>query len=669
MCGTKIERKLTCKSCGADLIPGFRFCELCGTPVGDAPAPVQKSAPAQVKKQVPASNIAADTAISAPSGEPFFKKWIAEHKGYAERENITWISEFKGDFAVARINGSYKLVKKNDYSLEVCADNVCLDFKETASRYISDVKFSDDKASDSLDYWCCIFGFSEEITQDTKNAAFTAFTGKDYPQDMHLPYIGVIISYDGRILRTTVLDGWRIWIYPLGKNFYAEVLVDELNKYKKECGNVYNYSARANWQYRLVATRSGDVICDRYSDKLRPYYSKDFVYIPSAVIEYTGNNIREEVEKSGDKGSILNLNTGKLYRLDNTTRCFIGGRDGRYILRYSNCVGNSGVPEIIDNKDNVLVKYDESYFMPSCYSYSEGVIDGGRGIILRHKDYLAVGFSKAESIDGRNSHTTQDIYIYREDTNELSLVSNKRYIIFESADYEESFVNEGCDFADLDNNDRKDLLFTYKNKLFLWFGGYEYIGKDNYGDAIYKGYTWLLDEKMNEIKRLDYDVYGDRPKLYNINDTLYLKLVQKDMLGTENDVLLNLNTGEQLVCVPKGQLVEEYCRHYYGKYSELLTYVYKIGQLRAFGNPYFLISEHEEGCGLIDMKGNYIIPKSSNNIAIYAGKDIGLINKFVVEECDFKFKVYDVNGRVIIEGDVPVSNNEEVKALCSATSE
>ncbi len=109
-CGAKIEA--VCASCGSVLAPGMKFCMMCGAPVN--PAASVTSAPVSVPSAPSvSSDIGIDFSAPAPTaparpapkvfkpGEPFFKKWIAEHKDWADSHCIEWVSKFYNDYAVA----------------------------------------------------------------------------------------------------------------------------------------------------------------------------------------------------------------------------------------------------------------------------------------------------------------------------------------------------------------------------------------------------------------------------------------------------------------------------------------------------------------------------------------------------------------------------------------
>ncbi|MBO6231220.1 MAG: zinc ribbon domain-containing protein [Ruminiclostridium sp.] len=601
-CGQKQVTRVSCPQCGAIIPEGAVFCMRCGTDI------TKKTSEERSFIMQPDSE-----------GEPFYRKWTADHKQLAETKRITWISEFRGGYAVAiddnAPGGELRpfLVRGENVAEIICymswtganVSNGVLaqqgDCFRNGTRFISFILFR----SNSM------------ISSDEYKRVLLAFTG------ISMPYstsgVALLISRGGRILYagqyqeniSGIAD-----IFPLrviGERYCLYTSPDEYNKMT----NRERYSATTDniktAAQEIIDCDSGKVIMDnvfvpKYAGDPSEYFVEFFLYSERIIDVLHSSSGRDRCR------CILNRRTGKIYHAGDNVRYKTLHVDGirnrdRYLLlmisdiKQENALTGdteTGLFSVIDEFDNVIAELGRQSTL-----YSPEII-GTEDRLYLHAD---------RSLNAGQNETSE---IYSFDRSEDgSYVNAGKWRVSEGVRFADGLVH----IHTADKTEANCGIFTV--------GGKTYIAilkeADDAGDGSDK--CLIVDEKINKIFSFNYKLHYGSQTPYGVhvfdNDICALGS-EEDDLGDTKAVLKNITTGETLFTADPAQLISNASAEFG---ASRIRPRYEFGSYRVGGNIFFLIGKQNRGLGIMDIHGNTVIPIDRENYFIVSAGAVGLIGE------------------------------------------
>lgn len=624
VCGAKQVKKNVCSACGAELIEGARFCFSCGAAVSAAPspasAPVPKSVPAPKPASAPKPAPIANTAPKTNS-EPFFKTWIAEHKEKAESLNIAWISTFKGDYAVAILNNKNCAVVKqtHDESEYIILLTDSDSFDELSTKRVgNNGVLGSNCFGNGMKYLALAVSYSgsgrklPEYAEDM----ILSFTGKprrvvtgcncdnDYCLCFLIDYLGNFVISDRGGCSINRSDTIKL----LSDDLLIKMNLEEFDKGYANGKLILRYSI-----FKTDGTVVLPTIYCSESIGSSQYGKHDFLLFSTDYKEEYGRR-----QYCIEKSCVLNYRTGKLYMADgNSSYSLFHARPcreddesdtGYYILKKSDIdVSNEDkpfVPTIIDGDDKVIAVLDRC-------SHISGTLK------LRDYLYISTFLEKNDDIVS---------YIYK---------------IYNTVWAQNSVTKACLKGVGLSI----EQLIEQSNSVFVV--------------ACDRESLFVLNQTLDVV----FQIQGGKT-CHVLNGEIYVCGSERDQLGNWCDTLTNLNTGERFIISTGRDLIIEADTNPASLDDTSLLYVhgdrfvYSLGSITAFGEPYFLVGDSNElrtcsirkgGCGLVDKHGRYIIPYS-NDILFITQRDYLPANTFYACCIGGIRKVYDVNGTLIAQG-------------------
>ena len=622
-CGNKVE-KAVCPKCGAPLVADAKFCSSCGYSINSAaPTPTVKKAATTKKKPA----------------EPFYKTWIAEHPELAEEYKIKWISEFKGDYAVAIFNDNNMAIVKQSYT----------PYNEISGKYYNPYTLEsfDEKKCLIKTLGYCVeknhYGHYEECFEsydshcEKKDTGYSHFANGCF--DNGLKYFAFFCYCDKENYcvkqNDKEIEGERL-------NFVNNFLGNGLSLNIDEKHSVYGYalfdfSGKTVMTYADVSiyrfdwnpliTLYNDNYCMKYDcnfEKERGCVCASYSIVDINTRKVLGKDlILRKADKKYDKFRrfyydaefdsehcvLFNTETGKIYRSD---------KSKQYSLI---------TPDDHDNKDAVYsimeqTNKDENNLWDSSLC-DISLIDG--------KDKIKAKFNRC----------FDDVHLFKLNCNEYSVTKTvdtendiKYTHIWCLSDMKKVFTATGfCDISFLKLVDSSFIVV-------------EYVEVE---DGSF--YSLLLDNNFTEIGRVSFKCIHATYGFHAIGNEIYSVGGKTDKLGREIAEVTKMSTGESFTVLAEMLVSSRDISIYFGTYCEWFHYTF--GSITAFGEPYFLLrkpncSDNEGGCALVDKHGRYIIPYSEDIIFISQHSYLPA-NTFFVYCKDDIGKVYDVNGTLIAQ--------------------
>lgn len=609
-CGSNQETSVTCPVCKARMAPYAQYCLRCGHKVSD-------------------KDSGSGMGFAAPkiTGEPFYRKWIAEHKQLAETKRITWISEFNGPYAVAVDDSAPGkairpfLVKGEDKAEIICYMNW------TGANVANGVLAGDgDCFRNGTKFLSFIlFRSNSMVSSEEYRNILKAFTNISEPYATS--GIALLVSRTGMILFAAQYQENLTGIADI---FPLRVIGRKYCLYTAP----YEYDAMTNRERYNAATDemkiaaqmiidcetgkkvAGDVFVPKYDGDPSEYFVEFFGYSD----DLADRTLRNSTEKERTR-RIFNRKTGKIYEPDGETIyktvniCGHKERSRYLLLRISEIhttedgLGrtHSGRFDLIDENDITVMslgRHDLRYD-------AEIVEAGGRIYISTHSPEVV---DKKGELNCVNRIT--NIYCFE---------------IEQGGSYTRKAagrLKNGGGFTDgvvrIHKADRTDSCYG----AFV-LDGKTYISlikeRDDPADEYDK--CALLDDGLRTIYSFNYKQYYGTQAPYGIHvfdGVIYALSGEEDDLCESKAVLTNIATAETVFSVPAGSLISN-ANTEFGR--SRLTPKYEFGSYRIGGEPYFLIGKQNRGLGIMDMHGRTVIPPDSDNFFIVSGESLGMIGE------------------------------------------
>ena len=598
-CGNRQFSADICPKCGQKLVEGASFCMKCGSDL---------------------SGCTDDSMIeiirSESTGDPYYKKWIAEHKQLAENKHITWISEFRNNYAVAiDDNSSGRELRPFLVRGENIAEVIC-NMSWTGANIANGIIDTEaDSFSNGTRYLSFIlFRSNSMISYDEYRRILLAFTG------LTIPYatsgIALLVSRDSRILFaaqyqeniTGISD-----IFPLrmiGEKYCVYTMPEEYNRMT----NRERYSATADdiktASQRLIDCDSGLSILDNvFIPKYEGDPSESFV-----EFFFYDQNITGLLHSSKGRDvhrNILNRKTGKIYLTGNnvrykTLRVEEKKKHERYmLLRISDIQTDeimsemgSGVFELIGDNDSVVINLGRQDL-----DYAPEIIGEDRRLFIN---------THVPSKD--NSEASSEIYCFEKDSENSYICAGHRRL------------GTNIGFADglvhihtADKTETNCGVFSTNGKTYIVL-----LKEAESSDDCDK--CLITDEAFNKVYLFDYKLHYGSQTPYGVHifdDVVYALSSEEDEFGETRAVMKNILTNETVFSAEASKLISNASAEFS---MSRIRPRYEFGSYRLNGKIYFLIGKQNRGLGIMDFSGNTVIPIDSSNYFIVSSGALGMIS-------------------------------------------
>ncbi|MCR4780198.1 MAG: zinc ribbon domain-containing protein [Ruminiclostridium sp.] len=606
-CGTKQIPRNVCPKCGAELASGAAFCLKCGERLDEVKNNEEK-----------------EFSLPHHGDEPFYKKWIAGHKQLAETKHITWISEFRGGYAVAADDNAPGkelrpfLVRGDDIAEIVCymnwtGTNVANGVLERSgdcfrngTRYMSFILFRSNSMLSPSEY---------------KNILY-AFTGINQPYATS--GLALLIARDGSICFadqyqenvTGISD-----IYPLrviGDKYALHISPREYDKMTNKerynaASDIMKTASQTVYDCDTGEAALKDVFVPKYEGDPSEYFVEYFYYRESVI-----SRILHSSSERDKSRCVFNRKTGRIYVPDSDVRykavsvSASQGRDTYLLLRTSvtkETRGRTGetasaLYELIDENDETVItlgRHDTQY-LPVITEAN------GRLYISTHSPEVS---DETGEINCANNVT--NVYCYeRTGSGKYTRINAGR-------------LKNGGGFADgVVRIHSADGRTEPSNGTFV-VNGKTYIAliKEKDDPSEDSDTCILLDESLKPIYVFNYKQHYGNQAPYGIHifdDTIYSLSSEEDEYGESNAVLMDIIGGDTVFSVPADKLISNANAGFGGG---RICPRYEFGCYRIGTDRYFLIGKQNRGLGLMDMHGSTVIPISRDNYFIVSGAELG----------------------------------------------
>lgn len=553
---------------------------------------------------------------SENAGEPFYKKWIAEHKQLAENKHITWISEFRNNYAIALDdNAPGRELRPFLVRGENIAEVIC-NMSWTGANVANGVIESDgDCFRNGTRFLSFIlFRSNSMISSDEYKRILLAFTG------LTIPYstsgIALLVSRNGSIIFaaqyqeniTGISD-----VFPLrmiGEKYCLYTMPEEYNRMT----NRERYSATSN----EIKTASQKIIdCDTGKSILDNVFIPKYDGDPSEnFVEFFNydKDITELLHSSKGRDiyrNILNRKTGKIYLTENnvmykTLRVEEKKKHERYLLlRISDIRTESmmsetgtGVFELIGDNDSVVINLGRQEL-----SYTPEMIGEGERLFIN--THVPVS---------ENSKAASEIYCFEKD-------SENRYIC---VGHRRLGTNIG--FADglvhihtADKSETSCGVFSANGKTYIVL-----LKEAELSEECDK--CLITDEKFNKLFLFDFKQHYGSQTPYGVHvfdGTVFALCSEEDELGEPIAVMKNILTDETVFSAEASKLISNASAEFG---MSRIRPRYEFGSYRADGRIFFLIGKQNRGLGIMDFNGNTVIPVDRSNYFIVSSGALGMIS-------------------------------------------
>ena len=636
-CGAKQNAAEFCPVCGAKLLERAAFCMKCGTDLKE-------------------KNAGSETQIvaSGSTGEPFYKKWIAGHSQLAETKHITWISEFKGNYAVAADDkASGRELRPFLVRGENIAENVCYMSWTGANLANGVIEPEGDCFRNGSHFMSFIlFRSNSMVSPEEYKRILYAFTGISQPYATS--GIALLISRSGKIMFagqyqeniTGISD-----IFPLrviGSKYCLYTQPEEYNRMT----NRERYSSSADdikaASQKIVDCETGTSVLDnvfvpKYEGDPSEYFVEYFHYSDRIL-----DILHSPAERSRSR-RILNRKTGKIYTVENDERYTtirVGGRKNhdRYLmLKMSDIVTEPGTYGESEYGEFSLI--DEN---------DRAVIDLGRQDLQYLPEMIETEerlYISTHSSGGANA--SAGIRCYEK---ELSGQYTKtgEYLLETGGGFADGLVH----IHTAGKTEPCSGIFTSKGNTYVTLLKERSDLSDEHDKCV------LLDGSLNEIYSFNYrQHYGDQTPygIHVFDDVICALSSEEDEYGDAKAVLKNVLTDEEIFSAEPSQLISNASAEF-GR--SRIRPRYEFGSYRAGGKIYFLIGKQNRGLGIMDFRGNIVIPVEKENYFIVSSGALGLIgegskyarlpeNTFLIVLGSYdsdKYRVCGMDGNAVFEG-------------------
>ena len=638
-CGAKQRAVDICPKCGTKIPEGALFCQKCGANV------LEES----LEFDLPGS------------GEPFYKKWIAEHKQLAENKRITWISEFMDNYAVAiddtapgrelrpfLVRGEHiaEVVGYMSWTGANMANGVLEregDCFRNGTRFISFILFRSGGMISSAEY----------------SRILTAFTG--LTQALATSGIALVIARNGKILFasqyqenvTGIADVFPIRM--IGGKYCLYTSPEEYNKMtNRERFNAVSDDIKTASQ-KIIDCDTGMAVLDnvfvpKYDGDPSEYFVEYFPYSKDMI------DVLHSFSEKNRQRCIFNRRTGKIYTAGRNARYKTVRIEGdkaheRYFMMRITDIqagddpragGETGTAEIIDENDGVVLHIGRCDVQ-----YTPDIIGTGNMV------FICVHSQVSRSAAGEQADSFNFVYSFARDPQGGYTEAVKRRISG-NAGFADGIVH----LHTADKTEPLSGVFTVNGKLYISF----LKEADEMSDE--NDICLIVDEKFNKIHSFGYKPHYGNQTPYGIHifdSGLYSLSSESDDTGSEKAVLKNVLTGETLFTADPAQLISNASAEFG---TGRIRPRYEFGSYRAAGNIYFLIGKQNRGLGIMDFHGKPVIPVDRENYFIVSAGALGLVgagskyarlpeNTFLVILGSFdsdRYRVCDITGKNIFEG-------------------
>lgn len=658
-CGEKQEVRKVCPKCGTDVVAMAEYCPSCGSRVT---LPDNRTSAANR----PAGT--KDSMFSVPdnTAEPFYKKWIAEHRQLAENKRITWISEFKGGYAVAiddRAPGRELrpfLVRGENTAETVCymswtganLSNGVLpageDCFRNGTRYLSFILFKSNSMVSPTEYVNILRAFTG-ITQAYATSGLVLLLSRS-------GQVTFAAQYQENV--TGIAD-----IFPLrviGGKYCLYTSPDEYNKMtNRERYNASSYEMKTASQDIIDCDTGETVIGSIFVPKYEGDPSEYFVEFFSYDDNIADNVLRITSEKEKYR-CIFNRKTGTVYVSDENTRYkavrvtesgsgtkYLMAKTGSFtVIRGHAGDTYSGASELVNEDDQAVItlgRYDTEY-SPEIVAADKRLYVSMRSPEVSTENGEV---SCENNITEISCFVRQNSSVYGKSTS-LLLKNGGGFteglVRYHRADKTESCY--GCF-----NVAGKTYIAVLKEK--------ERIYDDN-------DICMLLNDELREIYSFAYKQhYGDQAPygIHIFDDVIYSLSCEQDDMGGNMAVMKNISTGETMFSVPSGQLIANASAEFG---TSRISPKYEFGSYRINGQPCFLVGKQNRALGIIDIHGSVIIPTDGDNYFIVSSDAVGMIGDgksyarlpkdmflVVLESYDSDmYRLCDAEGETVFEGNL-----------------
>ena len=608
-CGAKQEASLTCPKCGSAVLEGALFCLKCGAHIAE-----EKNTNEMGLEIVQSGN------------EPFYKKWIAEHKQLAETKRITWISEFKGNYAVAvDDNAPGRELRPFLVRGENTAETVCYMSWTGANLSNGVLERSGDCFRNGTRYLSFILFKSNSMVSPTEyRNILTAFTG--ITQAFATSGVVLLISRTGKIMFasqyqenvTGIADIFPVRV--IGEKYCLYTSPEEYNKMTER----ERYSATSD----DIKTASQQIVdCDTgrsiLADVFVPKYDGDPSGCFAEYFYYTDKILDRvlHVHSARDKQRcIFNRKTGLLYSADDAVRYktvrISGSRaPERYLmLRMSDihtCTGlrgetESAVFEFIDGNDTVVTGLGRH----DIENTPDIVESGGRL-------YLSMRSPEIQDTDGNQScaNNITDIYCF-EVTPEGKYEKKGAGRLKTGGGFMDGIVHIHTDDGKTESCYG---AFAFRGRTFVSVLKERTDPSEEYDQCL------LLNDDLKVIYGFNYKPHYGNQCPYGIHifdNNIYALSSEEDEFGDSKAVMKNIVTKETIFSVDSSQLISN-ANTEFGKNRLCLRY--EFGSYRVGGKTCFLIGKQNRKLGIMDFSGKTVISMDADNYFIISGAVLGTI--------------------------------------------
>lgn len=608
-CGAKQESSPICPKCGSPVLDGALFCLKCGT---------------YIAEEKNTNEMGLD--FGQNGKEPFYKKWIAEHKQLAETKRITWISEFRGGYAVAvDDNAPGREIRPFLVRGENAAQVVCYMSWTGANLANGVIERSGDCFRNGTRYLSFIlFKSNSMISQGEYRTILTAFTG--LTQSFITSGVVLLVSRTGKVLFasqyqenvTGIAD-----IFPLriiGEKYCLYTSPAEYNKMTER----ERYSATSD----DIKTSSQQIIdCDTgrsiLADVFVPKYDGDPSGHFAEYFYYTDKILDKvlHVHSARDKQRcIFNRKTGSVYSVGDDVRyktIHISGTKNpeKYLLlRMSDiraCTGlrgetESAVFEFIDGNDTAVITLGRH----DIENTPEIVESGGRL-------YLEVRSPETRDESGNTdcANNITDIYCF-EVTPEGEYVRKNAGRLRSGGGFMDGIAHIHTDDGKAESCYG---AFVFRGKTLVSLLKERTDAGEEYDQCL------LLNDDLKVIYGFNYKPHygGQCPYGIHIFDNnIYSLSSEEDEYGDAKAVMKNIVTKETVFSVDPSQLISN-ANAEFG--PTRICPRYEFGGYRVDGKPCFLVGKQNRKLGIMDLNGRTIIPADADNYFIVSGAALGMI--------------------------------------------
>ena len=608
-CGANQENR-TCPVCGSKVAAYAQYCLRCGANINET-----RSGDRSV------------FAAASDDGEPFYKKWIAEHKQLAENKRITWISEFVGDYAVAiddtapgkdlrpflvkgvdraEVIGYMSWTGANIANSVIEENGDCF---RNGTQFLSFILFKSNSMLSSSEYSNILKAFTNigEAYATSGIALLVSRAGRVlFAAQYQENFTGIADIFPIRVI------GRKYCLYTAPYEYDAMTNRERYNATTDEM----KIAAQMIIDCETGKKVADDVFVPKYAGDPSEYFVEFFGYSD----DLADRTLRNSTEKERTR-RIFNRKTGKIYEPDDTTiykpvSIYDNKSRSRYLMLKISEIHltedrlgktHSGRFDLIDENDIAVMSLGRHDLR-----YDPEIVEaGGRVYISTHSPEVPDGNGILNCVNN-----ITNIYCFeKEQDGSYTRKAAGR-------------LKNGGGFTDgvvrIHHPDRTENCygaFVLDGKTYISLIKESDDPADEYDKCA------LLDDGLRSIYSFNYREHYGTQAPYGIHvfgGVIYALSGEDDENGESRAVLTNISTSEIMFSVPAGSLISN-ANTEFGR--SRITPKYEFGGYRIGNEPYFLIGKQNRGLGIMDMHGRTIIPQDSDNFFIASGEALGMIGE------------------------------------------